>query len=127
MPARSAHSDTRPVIHNVYIHLNNEQPLMADLDEMPAGTDRSIRCTNVRTVDGKRPSFVHEKDSTFVFPLATIRLIEVPSQAGRSGDTTLAIVDPDVAAAAEDAAYDEPLPNWDEEPDEDLLARVRSV
>ncbi len=115
------------MIHNVYIHLNNEQPLVADLEDMPAGTDRSIRCTNVRTVDGKRPSFVHEKESTFVFPLATIRLIEVPSQAGRSSDVTLATVDPAAASAVDDSAYDEPLPAYDEEPDEDLLARIRSV
>jgi hypothetical protein len=115
------------VIHNVYIHLNNEQPLVADLEDMPAGTDRSIRCTNVRTVDGKRPSFVHEKESTFVFPLATIRLIEVPSQAGRSSDVTLANVEPAAASAMDDSAYDEPLPAYDEEPDEDLLARIRSV
>jgi hypothetical protein len=115
------------VISNVFIHLNNDLPIMADLEAMPAGTDRSIRCTNVRTVDGKRPSFVHDKNSTFVFPLAMIRLIEVPSQAGHSADTTLATVDGSNGAAMDDGAYDEPLPNWDEEPDEDLLARVRSV
>jgi hypothetical protein len=115
------------VIHNVFIHLNNELPIMADLEEIPGGTDRSIRCTNVRTVDGKRPSFVHDKGSTFVFPMSMIRLIEVPSQEGRSSETALAKVAPQNGAEAIDTAYDDPLPSYDEEPDEDLLARIRSV
>ncbi len=115
------------MIHNVFIHMNNEQPIVADLVDMPAGTDRSIRCTNVRTVDGKRPSFVHEKDSTFVFPLSIIRLIEVPAQVPLSADTALATIDTPAADVEDDAALDESLPAWDEEPDEDLLARIRSV
>lgn len=115
------------MIHNVFIHMNNEQPIVADLVDMPAGTDRSIRCTNVRTVDGKPPSFVHAKDSTFVFPLSIIRLLEMPAQVAHSADTALATIDTSSADAEYDAALEEPSPSWDEEPDEDLLARIRSV
>ena len=115
------------VISNVFIHMHNEQPILADLVEMPAGTDRSIRCTNVRTVDGKRPSFMHDKNSIFVFPLSTIRMIEVPAQIAQSGDTALVTVDAPEHQSLDDEGLDESPPAWDEEPDEDLLARIRSV
>ncbi len=127
LPGRATGRNTARVISNVFIHLNNDLPIMADLEDMPAGTDRSIRCTNVRTVDGKRPSFVHDKNSTFVFPLAMIRLIEVPAQAGRSTETALATIDGHAGPPSDGAAHEEPLAGWDDEPDEDLLARVRSV
>ena len=115
------------MIKDVFIHMHNEQPILADLAEMPAGTDRSIRCTNVRTVDGKRPSFMHDKNSVFVFPLSTIRMIEVPAQIAHSADTALVTVDPQDEPAVDEEGPDEPPPAWDEEPDEELLARLRSV
>ena len=115
------------VISNVFIHMHNEQPIVADLVEMPSGTDRSIRCTNVRTVDGKRPSFMHDKNSIFVFPLSTIRMIEVPGQVAHSADTALVTIDALEDPSADEAGPGETPPTWDEEPDEDLLARLRSV
>jgi hypothetical protein len=110
--------DTASVISNVIIHLINELPIVVDIDDLPAGGDRSIRCTNVRTVDGKIPPFIHDRHSTFVFPLSVIRLIEAPAD----GSVTAA----DVAHQAPKAVR-LPPPAMDEEPDEDLLARIRSV
>lgn len=116
MPRGTTH--TARVISNVIVHLINDLPVVVDIEELPSGSDRSIRCTNVRTVDGKRPAFIHDRHSTFVFPLSVIRLIEAP-QAG--------------SQTAEDFEAQEPLPALslpqapDEEPDEDLLARIRSV
>jgi hypothetical protein len=118
LPVRRVTVDTATVIPGVIVHLVNDLPIVVDMDELPSGGDRSIRCTNVRTVDGKRPSFIHDRHSTFVFPLSVIRLIEAPS---------------DVLATASDADEYEPKPLMlpppavDEEPDEDLLARIRSV
>ena len=110
--------DTPRVIPNVIIHLVNDLPIVADLDDLPSGGDRSIRCTNVRTVDGKRPSFIHDRHSTFVFPMSVIRLIEAPA----SDSATAADM-----AHAEPKPIALPPPAPDEEPDEDLLARIRSV
>ena len=127
LPARATQRETSTVIRNVFIHMHNEQPILADLVALPASTDRSIRCTNVRTVDGKRPSFMHDKNSIFVFPLATIRMIEVPAQVAPSTDTALVTIDaPEDQPVAEEGLA-KPPSTWDEEPDEDLLARVRSV
>lgn len=116
VPGRTCH--TCQVIANVIIHLVNDLPIVADLDDLPGPTDRSIRCTNVRTVDGKRPAFIHDRHSTFVFPLSVIRLIEAPAEGSdisddlSGGEPTLALPPPAVV---------------DEEPDEDLLARIRSA
>lgn len=106
------------MIANVVIHLANDLPLLVDLYELPGPTDLSVRCTNVRTVDGKRPSFVHDRASTFVFPLSVVRMIEAP--AAVTGESALVTLEP----AQDELTPPAPL---DEEPDEDLLARIRSV
>ena len=106
------------MIPNVIIHLVNDLPIVVDIEDLPSGGDRSIRCTNVRTVDGKRPSFIHDRHSTFVFPMSVIRLIEAPAD----GSATAADMD-----HREPKPFELPPPAPDEEPDEDLLARIRSV
>jgi hypothetical protein len=105
------------VIPNCIVHLNNDLPILVDLESLPSGPDRSIRCTNVRTIDGKRPAFVHDSKSTFVFPLSVIRLIEARRE---SLDPTGAMQEPEAPAAEEPDLFDE-------EPDEDLLAKIRSI
>ena len=106
------------MIPNVFIHLINDLPIVADLEALPSGGDLVISCTNLRTVDGKRPPFVHDPAATFVFPLAMVRLIEAPAEG--AAEKALAL-----RAASETAL--EVLPMVDEEPDEDLLARIREA
>jgi hypothetical protein len=55
--------DHPSVIRNVILHLNNEQPLLADLYEAPSPGDVGLRCTNLRMMNGKRPVFVREGGS----------------------------------------------------------------
>ena len=106
------------MITNVILHLANDLPVVVDLEALPSGGDLSVTCTNVRGVDGKRPPFVHDRHSTFVIPLERIRVIEAPNEG---------------SDARSDFEAQEPLPELappvvvDEEPDEDLLARIRSV
>jgi hypothetical protein len=109
--------DTPAVIPKAIVHLINDLPIMVDLDALPGPTDRSIRCTNVRTVDGKRPSFVLDQQATFVFPLSVIRLIEA-----QLGENAAQVVEP-----VDTRPQAEPTPELDEEPDEDLLERIRSI
>ena len=95
------------MIRNVVIHIANEQPLLADLYEMPAPSHVSLVCTNVRMLDGKKPIFIDHADSVFVFPYVTIRFIEI------------------LAAFAVNVPELEPEP--DLELDEDFLRRIREV
>lgn len=68
------------MIPNVVIHLANEQPLLADLFELPETNDAGMLCTNLRGLDGKRPVFIDHTDGTFYFPFRVIRFLEIPPE-----------------------------------------------
>jgi hypothetical protein len=119
------------VIRNAVIHIQNEQPLLADLYEHPKPLDQGLVCTNVRTMDGKRPIFVDRSDSVFFFPYLHIRFIEImagaaglpaieaPSATGAQADTNGHV---GAGQDAADAEADSEL-----ELDEDFLRRIREV
>jgi len=117
------------VIRNAVIHITNEQPLLADLYDVPTAADVSLVCTNVRMLDGKKPIFVDHSDSIFVFPYLNVRFIElVPgSTADRpaleSGNGTAA----SILAGAPSAPEAEAEPEPELELDEDFLRRIREV
>jgi hypothetical protein len=69
------------VIDSVVIHLSNEQPLVADIYELPAASDSGLLCTNLRMLDGKIPVFIDRTDATFFFPYHIIRFLEIPAGA----------------------------------------------
>jgi len=106
------------MIRNVIIHVQNEQPLMADLYEMPSALDQGLLCTNLRMLDGKRPVFIEKSDSAFFFPYLHIRFIEI--MAGSSG--LLVLGEPGAATEKEELVDEADL-----ELDEDFLRRIREV
>lgn len=110
------------MIKSVIVYLANELPILVDLLELPAPTAQTMRCTNVRTVDGKRPSFVSNPKSTFVFPWHLIRLMEIPV-----APTDAETADTRVATTTQPEPPPPQVEPLDEEPDADLLARIRSV
>jgi hypothetical protein len=109
------------VIRNAVLHLLNEQPLLVDVYETPKNEDQGLLCTNLRTMDGKRPVFIDRIDSVFFFPYLHIRFLEIPPAPGSLAE---------VAAPSEEAApapADSPEPEEDLELDEDFLRRIREV
>jgi hypothetical protein len=113
------------VIRNVVLHINNEQPLLADLFEPPSPGDVGLRCTNLRQLNGKRPVFVDDMHAMFFFPYLHIRFVEIPPGAMSGSDQSGAMMidqeyDPNAAAPAAD-------PEPDLEIDEDFLRRIREV
>jgi hypothetical protein len=58
--------------------MNNEQPLLCDLREMPTSEDAGLVCTNVRLVDGRKPTFIDATDSWFLIPFHIVRFVELP-------------------------------------------------
>lgn len=139
--------------------------MVADLFVSPRPTDVTLLCTNLRTIDGKRPTSIDSPDSLFMIPLATIRFIEVP--ANQLAAATAGLADTHALPAnghggpapsgngqaaanvPEEVALvpipgrelysvlrdeDEPIemdagsrPQMDQEPDEDLLRRIRDI
>jgi hypothetical protein len=130
LPEGATGLETRRVIKSVIVHIANELPIMVDLFEVPGPTSSSVRCTNVRTVDGKRPKFINDPRSTFLLPWHVIRLMEVPPSAVPlpEVDGRVVVSDPVGAVGQDPEPLDEPeLEPLDEEPDQDLLARIRSI
>jgi hypothetical protein len=116
------------VIRNAVIHIMNEQPMLADLFEAPAPGDVGLRCTNLRTLNGKRPVFVDDMASIFFFPYLHIRFVEIPPGAVTGSDPSMAL-DPVLAGPpnASPPPAPEPEPEPELEIDEDFLRRIREV
>jgi hypothetical protein len=109
------------VIPNVCIHVENEQPLLADLYDLPTSADAGLLCTNVRTMDGKRPVFVDQTGSTFFFPYHVVRFLEIPERYMAGSRPTAARRAPEAqTATAEDLAEDA-LVDGDDADDASLL------
>ena len=104
------------MIRDAVIHLQGEQPLVADLPSLPTANDSCLVCTNLSTLDGKRPVFIDDSASTFIIPLQHVRFIEILPEAG-------ATVHAHPALEAGEPAPDEAAP----ELDEDFLRRIREA
>jgi hypothetical protein len=120
------------VIRNAVLHLLNEQPLLADLPAEPSPGDVALVCTNLRTIDGKRPFFVDSSASLFVFPLTQLRFVEVPAAsltATRGVDRAPgeAPTPPEGSSLPATVPPGPPPEADDLELDEDLLRRVREL
>ena len=118
-------TDDGAVIRDAVLHIENEQPLLGDLYRLPEPTDVGLLCTNVRTLDGRRPIFIDDVASAFFFPYRIIRFIEIP--AGSIGAP-----DADADADADGGAGGSSLGptdghDADLELDEDFLRRVREI
>jgi hypothetical protein len=114
------------VIKNVVIHLLNEQPLLADIEEQPKPSDVALVCTNLRTMNGTRPVFIDRMESTFVFPYTQVRFLEVPGLA-KSARGPAADQEAVAAQSPPPEPPPSPEPEGDLEIDEDFLRRVREI
>ena len=105
------------MIRDAVLHLLNEQPLLVDVFETPLPGDSVLVCTNLRTMSKTRPIFADHLESTFVFPYAQIRFVELPA-----GATAKAPVEHGLAVQPA-----EPDLELDLELDENFLRRVRDL
>ena len=114
------------MIRNAVLHIMNEQPMVADLFEAPSPGDVGLRCTNLRTLNGKRPVFVDDSASIFFFPYLHIRFVEIAPGAVSGSDPSMAI---ELAGAAAPPPPPVVVPEAepDLEIDEDFLRRIREV
>ena len=74
------------MIHGAVLHFASEQPLVCDLRALPTAEDNCITVTNLRYVDGRKPSFIDHADSWFLYPLSGLRFIEIPATALAGSD-----------------------------------------
>jgi len=112
------------MIRNAVLHLSGEQPVVVDLFELPEAVDLGVRCTNMRTLDGKRPVFIDDIKAVFFFPYEHVRFVEIPA---RSLVGTALEVQVEEPVAVTVPAETETLDDDNLEIDEDFLRRIREV
>lgn len=61
----------------VIIHIQNEDPIVADMDTLPDPTHYSVIVTNPRRRDGRPLHYITEGATAFIFPWTRINFIEV--------------------------------------------------
>lgn len=113
------------MIRNAVIHLVGDQPLLADLFELPAAAGQGVLCTNLRTMTGQRPVFADHVESVFFFPYGHIRFLEIPP--GSQGATAGIADDTGSETALAEAAPEDAEPETELELDEEFLRRIREV
>ena len=69
------------MIRDVVLHMQGDQPMVADIESLPTADDNTLVCTNLRTIEKRKPLSVDHTDSVFIIPLMFIRFIEIPRAA----------------------------------------------
>lgn len=65
----------------VIVHIANEDPIVGELDEMPAAADQIIVVKNPRKRDGKDVHYLVEGVTTVIWPINRVSFIELmPSE-----------------------------------------------
>lgn len=65
----------------VVIHISNEDPILADMDELPTPTDTIVVLHNPRRRDGKDVHYLQDDVVSVIWPINQISFIEVlPSE-----------------------------------------------
>lgn len=62
---------------SVLIHISNEDPVLGEIDALPAPTDVLLTVKNPRRKDGKDLHYVEANVSTVIWPITRINFIEV--------------------------------------------------
>lgn len=63
--------------YTVVIHVPNEDPLVGEIDELPAASDTMITLHNPRRRDGKDLHYLQSDVVTVIWPVAQVTFIEI--------------------------------------------------
>ena len=66
----------------IIIHIQGTEPVVGEVDELPARTDTLIIVKNPRKPDGKDLTFLIEETETVIWPIERLNYIEVLSSEG---------------------------------------------
>ncbi len=64
---------------SILVHMENDEPIFADVEELPDPNAQAIACANVRRRDGKEINYVDRDAVQFFIPWHRITLIEIIS------------------------------------------------
>ncbi len=63
--------------YQVLLHPANEDPLLADMDELPDPTSGYVHVYNMRRRDGKLPAYIDDRATSFIWPWHRLTLVEI--------------------------------------------------
>jgi len=61
----------------VLVHIQNEDPIMGEVEQLPGPTDTNLLVSNPRRRDGKDIAFITNTVTQVIWPLHRIAFIEV--------------------------------------------------
>jgi hypothetical protein len=64
-------------MQSVIIHLANEDPILAEMEDLPDTTSSYVVCINPRRRDGKSLHYITSEAVSFLFPWNRITFIEL--------------------------------------------------
>ncbi len=70
----------------VILHVQNEDPIIAETENLPGSTDTLVTITNPRRRDGKSLTHITEGSVAYIYPLNRITFIEVMAPPGEESD-----------------------------------------
>jgi len=65
------------VPYTLIIHISNEEPVVGEVEELPAAVDNMLIVNNPRRLDGKDLPYLAEDAITVYWPISRINFIEV--------------------------------------------------
>ena len=63
--------------YTVLLHIANEEPIVAEMEKLPAGNDTIILAQNPRQRDGKDLRALQPNVTTVIWPVARLTYLEV--------------------------------------------------
>lgn len=61
----------------VVLHVQNEEPILCEVEELPGPNDRIVKVRNPRRLDGKDLHYLAENVVTVIWPIDKLNFIEV--------------------------------------------------
>ncbi len=62
---------------SIILHIQNEDPILGDVDEIPSPADTMLIVKNPRKRDGKDLSYIDPNVSVVIWPMTRVNFIEV--------------------------------------------------
>ena len=63
--------------HTVIVHIQGEEPVLGEMEEIPTPIDVTIRVDHPRRIDGKDLPYVADNVTTVIWPMSRINFIEI--------------------------------------------------
>ncbi len=63
--------------YTLILHIANTDPVVGEVDDLPAPNDLLIKLTNPRRMDGKDLHYLAENVTTVYFPIEKMNFIEI--------------------------------------------------